>query len=549
MSAEDRLREILSSEASTVLPAGDGLTRIQERVARRRRLRMVLLPAGALATAGVVAAVLALGGGVGSQSLEQTPATQGPTPSPTTASGYDGPAIWPFGSQADVDSWNRDPGSRGWAANAREVAQRFATDFLQLPGVTAVGDGREVSLRLGTVKLGTARLERLEADGPWTVVAVDGGDLIVTTPAAGARISSPTSVEGRIDGLHENVRLQLVTTAGKQLTQASAPAGQEAPWQGTLTWTDSTWSTGGIVGTTRSDRDGSLTRLVAVPVTRSSDAPFAPDSFVGLVDGKVLLLDGTNGRRLSQLTYPPAGTTDTSATWSNDRLAWVRSAQTGCDNTLFLKAGEGIETIVPGRGFIIQSPQLSPSGAVLAWVQQPCEGGVPVVRVRAEGAPIRDVVIESNLATWVRDVRNDGALLVVTKDPERTDPAILRVVPGDATRLSSGRVMTGAPGCEWRAAAFLGSSVLGGETCGDRSRAIPLSDDGSRRGADTFLPAPQYFGTITVRESVVLVQIFSSDVDSRGIVGRYSRGVVSPFDPLPSCSAETGAGCLLAPDW
>ena len=44
---EERLAELLRQQAETVQPAGDGLSRIQRRVAGRRRNRWLLLPSAA----------------------------------------------------------------------------------------------------------------------------------------------------------------------------------------------------------------------------------------------------------------------------------------------------------------------------------------------------------------------------------------------------------------------------------------------------------------------------------------------------------------------
>src|SRR5690349_16057742 len=81
MSAEDKLREILRSEATTIVPAGDGLARIRERAERKRRVRLWVVPSAALATVGAAAAffLLAPDDGRKPQSLDQA------TPSPSVS--------------------------------------------------------------------------------------------------------------------------------------------------------------------------------------------------------------------------------------------------------------------------------------------------------------------------------------------------------------------------------------------------------------------------------------------------------------------------------
>ena len=156
MNPEDRLRDLLRNEASRVVPAGDGLAKIQQRLVRRRRRRGIFLPSAALAMAGVVSAFFVLVGSSGTQKLVQTPGTHRPSPSffcypplgegpcptasPPPSSGqpiapFDGPALWPFTSAEQAQAWTKDHGSRPWAADGVNVAQRFITDFLGLSAV------------------------------------------------------------------------------------------------------------------------------------------------------------------------------------------------------------------------------------------------------------------------------------------------------------------------------------------------------------------------------------------------------------------------------
>lgn len=281
MSAEDRLREILHSHAETVVPGGEGLAMIQERI-EGRRLSRWLLPAGAVAVAGAVAAAVVLtSGGTPTHKLIQTPTTQSPTAAPTTApppsmeptpvpASYGGPAIWPFRSQAQADAWRADHGSKPWAGQAGQVATHFVHDYLKLNPAGLRVSGPDHDLRLATAGhyLGTAHLEQYGSGGPWTVVGVGGTDLTITTPRAGQLVTSPLSVSGRITGVDEHVKLQLITFSGVEVATGGAQAGSAVPWQGSLAWTTGGWTTGAVIGTTYSAKDGSLTRIVAVPVRR-----------------------------------------------------------------------------------------------------------------------------------------------------------------------------------------------------------------------------------------------------------------------------------------
>jgi hypothetical protein len=288
MTPEDRLRDILKGEAAAIMPAGDGLALIRERVARRRRLRLLAVPGGALVTAAAVVAVFALTGPPANQSLVGPPAEQ-PTATPTATteptqaptapplqmamvSPYRGPALWPFTSAEQGRAWMNDHGARPWAQDPLAVAQHFVDDLLKLDSVTASGTAPNVTLTVpgpvASKQVGVVHVVRTFEGGPWTVVSVCCTDLTITTPEAGTAITSPTEVSGRITGVDENVQLRLITATGRDLASTGAPAGTEMPWQGSLTWTDQDWFTAGIVAITRSPRDGTINRIAVVVVKR-----------------------------------------------------------------------------------------------------------------------------------------------------------------------------------------------------------------------------------------------------------------------------------------
>jgi hypothetical protein len=182
---------------------------------------------------------------------------------------YTGPALWPFTSSAQGEAWTADHGNRPWAADPTQVAQHFIDDFVKLPGVTALGTGSTINLREQGKDVGLVQLAQISPNGPWTVTSVGGTDLTITAPTSMERVTSPTSVTGRVQGVDENVRLQLISSGtGVVLADTSAPAGSEVPWQGTLTWSNQNWFTGGLIAVTRSSKDGAVNRITAIPVRR-----------------------------------------------------------------------------------------------------------------------------------------------------------------------------------------------------------------------------------------------------------------------------------------
>jgi hypothetical protein len=302
---EDRLAKLLREQADTLQPAGDGLSKIQSRLATRRKARWFVVPSAALATTAAVTAFFVLGGS-GQQTTLVGPV--GGSPSPTcravadyqagagcprpssspgavtdspTPTGFFGqpfaPAIWPFASGAQTQAWRANPSSKPWAESNLGVAQHFVDDYLQLTGVHLVqtcvscdvvgivnADGKDV---------GDVLLVR-EDDGSPRAFSVAGvsfnGAFALTSPQEGTKVTSPLTVTGTVTGVDENVSIDLLSQTGVQLAHTTAPAGSAQPWSGQLTWTDTNWYTGALVLKTYSLKDGSLTRVVVRRVVRGT---------------------------------------------------------------------------------------------------------------------------------------------------------------------------------------------------------------------------------------------------------------------------------------
>jgi hypothetical protein len=279
---EDKLAALLREQADKVVPSGDGLSRIQKRVAARRRSRWLVLPGAAVVTAAAVAAFFAFGPTDDRSSVSRV----GSTPEPTVATtpspdGFVGqpfvPAIWPFASHDQAQAWRQDPSTKPWAASNLGVAQHFVDDYLRLTDVHLVQtcnscDVVEIANADGK-QVGTVGLVR-EDDGTPRAYSVAGvmfdPSFAVTSPAEGARASSPLTVSGTITGVDENVVIRLLSQDGRGLGTAAAPAGSGAPWSTTLSWTDDNWYTGALVLMTYSPKDGALNRLIVSRVVRGT---------------------------------------------------------------------------------------------------------------------------------------------------------------------------------------------------------------------------------------------------------------------------------------
>jgi hypothetical protein len=283
MTHEERLSALLREEAETVLPAGDGLARIQARLAARRRSRWLLLPGAAALTAGAVAAAFVLSGGGSGTTLTQTPTTHGPTPatSPTAVGGgldhaFENPALWPFTSAQQIAGWRS---TYPYANDKSALVQHYLQDVLSVSGFTLSKPCEScdvVDIAVAGHKVGQAALERFLLDGTqvWTISTIGETDLKLLAPGAGEAVSSPTTVTGRITGVDEHVNLALVTQAGATVATGGAQAGSAVPWTAQLSWTDNGWSHGAVVARTFSAKDGTLSRLTALPVMRGSAPAF-----------------------------------------------------------------------------------------------------------------------------------------------------------------------------------------------------------------------------------------------------------------------------------
>jgi len=197
-------------------------------------------------------------------STVQTTAPQVPSPSANpSANPSSAPALpafnflplWPFDSVAQAVAWQeeaRPGGHQPWHVNADETALVFTNTYLQFDtvnrvlGTTVKGDEAWVSVgwRLpngADTEAAVLHLARIGAGDyrPWEVVGTRDTTLTLTTPAYGARITSPVTVGGRITGVDESLRIQVRGNDRDGLLGETAgiPAGGEnRPWSATVSF-------------------------------------------------------------------------------------------------------------------------------------------------------------------------------------------------------------------------------------------------------------------------------------------------------------------------
>lgn len=525
---EDRLRDVLRSSADEVVPAGDGLSRIQARLARRRRLRWTLLPGAALVAAGATVAVLALGGTdprtTDTLRPGETPGPATPTAStaPTTPAVkgvYSGPLL------SSYTSADKDDVVRHWLGEVGIQARPLAHEC-ESCDVVPIGVGDAF---VGEAALVTAHV--VDGVRHYALVSVTNDQLTITSPAAGGAVATSFEVRGTVVGYHQSISLALLTP--EQLGTAQAMAGQDQPWSATLTWQHREWSTASLVARTYSDKDGSLDKLVALPVTQADQAP--SPSYAVLRDGHV---ERVTGDARKQLTFPPAGATDTALAYAADRLVWVRS-RGECDADL-LQLVDGTPTTLKAKTAGLRTPRLSPSGRTVAWVAQDCGDGPDQVHVQVGEARERVLAAgPEGKAVSLLDVTDDGALLVRLTSADDPTGSFL-YVPAVAD-LTEGKELAPASSCTHHGAGtFTGSTPGLWEECDGRSRYVSYSVSGARGQAGPLVDATDVRAAAE-RGGVQLL-----------LVGNREGGadVATYADPALTYQTHCGStDCTTAADW
>lgn len=573
MSTEEQLRALLQHAAEDVVPRGDGLAVIRERIAARRSWRRFLVPVAALAGVIGVAAAGAFTVHLTSDSaLDSRPATSAPsvvptaapqptaapsgtacqgagadalcpTPDPTpplptgTTTSAPGTPTWPFTTDAEALDWQRNPAARPWAGDAAAVSRHLLSDLLGLGVVTTspvqrAGGEARVTVSVGSRVVGTVVLVQVGRDGvlPWSVINVRTPSITTDAPQPGDVVTTPLTVSGTTTDYHQSIRVRLVTASGATLTDRPVMAGPEQPWQVRISWTNVTWTAGMIVSSTRSDKDGSLSAIALVPVRRTSLAsggpPIAGASFVALSNGYVVLRDAVDGRQLRQLSYPPAGSVDNwPARGGTDAVVWVRTR--GCRSQVLrtgLAFGPSGVTAEGTNAMVISHLAMSPGGATLAWVEEPCSGSSPgtaagqVLVVRGPDASEQRTVVAP---VGGLDVRDDGSVVLSTADG-------VSVLSRGATGPAQATPLATTSGCTLTAPAWLGVGVLAWESCPTGVRAVRFASPAYSREAPGPVVATQV-ATTSVVDDLVLVGL------PAGAVARYADGQLQQV-PCSACA-------------
>ena len=223
--------------------------------------------------------------------------------------------LWPFATQADGATWQqsyRSGGAQPWHRDAGVTAVSFSKDYLGYANITeVVGSptyntaGTEAWVTVGATRAGkvvpaaVVHLAKFgsQSDAPWEAVGTQDTSLTLTTPAYWSSVGSPLTVGGRVTAAGERLHIQVLNLPKRiALTSADPPAGKNAAWSSSITFTAVTGSALTVAvatGTSDTDVDRFSVTGVRVGVGRSAHAAKEGD-----VDG-----DG----RVDAISLPTSG--------------------------------------------------------------------------------------------------------------------------------------------------------------------------------------------------------------------------------------------------
>jgi hypothetical protein len=194
--------------------------------------------------------------------------------------------LWPFRTLAEASNWeatSQAGGHQPWHLDAGQTALSFTNSYLGYTEIDKVikqtvdSKGAHVAVGYSNPNgaLSTAAVIHLVrfgtgATAPWEVVGTDDPtSFALTTPAYGARVTSPAMVRGTITGVDESVRvqvLQLSSSSPLGTAPGVAAGGSASPWQTTVSWQGATDSVLTIAASTGGHLQG-VERFTVTAVT------------------------------------------------------------------------------------------------------------------------------------------------------------------------------------------------------------------------------------------------------------------------------------------
>lgn len=401
------LRESMHEAADTVMPAGDGLARIQQRVsARRARLRW-LRPTMALGSAAAVALVTfgayAAVHNSGTAKVEVPPPLQSATSTPTTeptptqttpppvAVTFPKRAIFPFVTAKDERAFEQEAasGTNPWQDPAA-VATAWVTNFLQLSSVN------QVVKRIETPTKVDVQMGRMQSDGSsqrqitvttvhlvkfgkvWIVTgASDGSKLLrIGSPAAGSKVTSPLVVSGPSSVGADRAAYVQVRDATTPTSYGEGQTGSFGVqgWSADTSFTQPANPVGVLLVVETSQADSLPLRVTAEQVRfGSSSVSAAGPFFYGNKNGGIAKFSATDGSFVSNVTRPVPGNSSDPQLLGD--TIYYRTEDSGCGtHVASVPVGGGASNDVadPDQGYSIAHYGVSQDGTKVAFFETAC---------------------------------------------------------------------------------------------------------------------------------------------------------------------------------
>jgi hypothetical protein len=399
MSADDRdvrleelLRTSLYDEAETIVPAGDGLSRIQGRVTARRTRAAWWHPTAVLggvavvAVAGFAAYAMTRSHGQPSSikstnvgdSPTPTPDASTPTPSapPVSRPTFPATAFYPFTSDAAEKQWvaQDGPSKQPWVLDPTLEAKTFVASFAGVSGLDQVftphvsasratvtlgrtmhDGGRAIPVKVTTVSL-------VRYDKAWLVVGASdpNSNLTLTNPKPGQTLTSPAVIAGPGYGVDEQVQIDVRTLSGVARTGAKPAVafGNGVPQWSTSVSFSAADSRGAVLVLEPSAADGGPGRLTAVGVNFATvQAASYPQYFYGTKNQRVAKFSSRTGAAISYVSPTELGGGAFDPQLVGDRVYYLHGAGT-CGVALeWVPAAGGKPTFVAlgDPGYVISS--------------------------------------------------------------------------------------------------------------------------------------------------------------------------------------------------
>jgi hypothetical protein len=403
---DELLRSSMHDEADTVVPAGDGLSRIQQRVSARRARQRWLRPTMALGSAAAVA-VVAVGAyaavhNSGTDKLQTPPITTqpsteppsvNPSPSPTpppAAQAFPKRGIFPFVSAKDERAWEQQAAasSADWHGDPQQVATNWMSNVLQVgslhvtrevsrPTKVDVVLGRDQADASSTRSIDVTTVHLVKYGKAWIVTgASDGrGQLRIGAPAAGSKLASPVTVSGPGYGVDEaaHVMVRDATTPATYGDGRTGSFGVQG-WSANVSFSAPTSPIGVILVVETSSADTLPSRVTAEQVRfGSSSVSASPQYFYGIKDGRVTKFHSSDASSISFVTPADGGSSDPQLL--GDRIYYLTGI-TSCGahvNSIATSGGTAGLVAAADSGYSITGFGLSQDRTKVAFFEKACQ--------------------------------------------------------------------------------------------------------------------------------------------------------------------------------